>query len=182
MILVVSELVTNALRHGGGTATMNLTAHPNGIEVAVHDLSPQPPGMHTPDLNGGTGGFGRPTFNRLAHTTTVTPGPPAARPSACTPTDSSSAAVTTSTPPSPDSSHCSHVTVTAPYPTSCAASAVVWRTRLPRTTSSSRPCATLDREGMVPVPSTPDASHPALMAPTHGTEAVSMTCTPEPAL
>ncbi|MER6390475.1 ATP-binding protein [Streptomyces sp. NPDC001523] len=73
VILVVSELVTNALRHGGGT--MNLTAHPNGIEVAVHDLSPQPPRMRTPDLNGGTGGFGWPMVNRLAHTTTVNPRP-----------------------------------------------------------------------------------------------------------
>ncbi|MER6522916.1 ATP-binding protein [Streptomyces sp. NPDC001553] len=75
VVMVVSELVTNALRHGGGTATMNLTAHPDGIEVAVHDDSPQVPRMRTPDLNGGTGGFGWPMVNRLAHTTTVTPRP-----------------------------------------------------------------------------------------------------------
>ena len=42
VVLVVSELVTNALRHGGGTCTLDLTAHPDGsIEVAVHDRSPQ---------------------------------------------------------------------------------------------------------------------------------------------
>ena len=35
MVLVVSELVTNALRHGGGTYTLRLTAHPDLIEVAV---------------------------------------------------------------------------------------------------------------------------------------------------
>ncbi|MCX5078626.1 ATP-binding protein [Streptomyces sp. NBC_00513] len=72
VVLVVSELVTNALRHGGGTATMSLTAYPDGIEVAVHDSSPQAPRMRTPDLNGGTGGFGWPMVNRPAQATTVT--------------------------------------------------------------------------------------------------------------
>ncbi|WP_329448343.1 ATP-binding protein (plasmid) [Streptomyces sp. NBC_01426] len=75
VIMVVSELVTNALRHGGGTATMNLTVHPDGIEVAVHDDSPRAPRTRTPDLNGGTGGFGWPMVKRLAHTTAVTPQP-----------------------------------------------------------------------------------------------------------
>ena len=66
VVLVVSELVTNALRHGGGTCTLELTAHPDTIEVAVHDPSPHAPRMRTPDLNGGTGGFGWPMVNRLA--------------------------------------------------------------------------------------------------------------------
>ena len=70
--LVVSELVTNALRHGGGTCTLDLTARPDGIEVAVHDRSSRTPRMRTPDLNGGTGGFGWPMVNRLAQATTVT--------------------------------------------------------------------------------------------------------------
>ena len=65
VVLVVSELVTNALRHGGGTYTLRLTAHPDTIEVAVDDPSPQAPRMRTPDLNGGTGGFGWPMVNRL---------------------------------------------------------------------------------------------------------------------
>ncbi|GAA2516129.1 ATP-binding protein [Streptomyces gobitricini] len=72
VVLVVSELVTNALRHGGGTCTLDLTAHPDSIEVAVRDPSPQVPRMHTPDLNGGTGGFGWPMVNRLARATAVT--------------------------------------------------------------------------------------------------------------
>ncbi|MFF8271382.1 ATP-binding protein [Streptomyces sp. NPDC016562] len=72
VVLVVSELVTNALRHAGGTCTLNLTAHPDSIEVAVHDPSPQAPLMRTPDLNGGTGGFGWPMVNRLARATSVT--------------------------------------------------------------------------------------------------------------
>ncbi|MFD9545156.1 ATP-binding protein [Streptomyces sp. NPDC060022] len=72
VVLVVSELVTNALRHGGGTCTLNLTAHPDSIEVSVHDRSPQTPRMRTPDLNGGTGGFGWPMVKRLARATSVT--------------------------------------------------------------------------------------------------------------
>ncbi|WLQ41119.1 ATP-binding protein [Streptomyces laculatispora] len=72
VVLVISELVTNALRHGGGTCTLDLTAHPNSIEVAVHDSSPQAPRMRTPDLNGGTGGFGWPMVNHLARATSVT--------------------------------------------------------------------------------------------------------------
>ncbi|MFD9427435.1 MULTISPECIES: ATP-binding protein [unclassified Streptomyces] len=72
VVLVVSELVTNALRHGGGTCTLNLTAHPDTIEVAVHDPSPHAPRMRTPDRTGGTGGFGWPMVNHLARTTTVT--------------------------------------------------------------------------------------------------------------
>ncbi|GCD39678.1 ATP-binding protein [Streptomyces chrestomyceticus JCM 4735] len=75
VLLVVSELVTNALRHAGGTWTLELTAHPDGIEVAVHDPSPQAPRLRTPDLSGGTGGFGWPLVNRLARTTAVTPEP-----------------------------------------------------------------------------------------------------------
>lgn len=58
VVPVVSELVNNALRHGGGDCTLELTAHPDGIEVAVRDRGPQVPRMRTPDLNGGTGGFG----------------------------------------------------------------------------------------------------------------------------
>ncbi|WP_369263697.1 ATP-binding protein [Streptomyces sp. R35] len=72
VVLVVSELVTNALRHGGGTCTLDLTAHPDSIEVAVHDHSPELPRMRTLDLNDGTGGFGWPIVNRLAHATAVT--------------------------------------------------------------------------------------------------------------
>ncbi|WP_055546186.1 ATP-binding protein [Streptomyces sp. NBRC 110028] len=72
VVLVVSELVTNALCHGGGTCALDLTAHPDSIEVAVHDSNPRAPRMRTPDLNGGTGGFGWPMVNRLARTTAVT--------------------------------------------------------------------------------------------------------------
>lgn len=75
VVLVVSELVTNALRHGGAPCSLELTAHPYGIEVAVRDRSSQAPRMRTPDLNAGTGGFGWPMVNHLARATAVTSGP-----------------------------------------------------------------------------------------------------------
>lgn len=79
VVLVVSELATNAVRHGGGTCTLELTADAESIEVAVHDSSPHAPRMRTPDLYGGTGGFGWPMVNRLARATAVTCRPPAGR-------------------------------------------------------------------------------------------------------
>jgi hypothetical protein len=82
VVLVVPELLTNALRHGGGTCTLDLSAHPYDIEVAVHDGSPQPPRMRTPDLNGATEGSAGP---RSTDSPPPPPSPatrPAARPSA----------------------------------------------------------------------------------------------------
>lgn len=70
-VLVVSELVTNAVRHGGGTFTLRLSARPDAIEAAVDDTSAQLPRMRTPDLTGAGGGFGWPMVNRLAHTTAI---------------------------------------------------------------------------------------------------------------
>ena len=58
---MVSELVTNALRHGGGCCTLEVTAHPDAIEVTVHDGGRHAPRMRTLDLSTGTGGL------RLAH-------------------------------------------------------------------------------------------------------------------
>lgn len=78
--LVVSELVTNALRHGGGTCTLDLTAHPDSTEVAVHDHSPQMPRMRTPALKDGTGGSAGP-WSTVSHVPPLSPaGRPAARP------------------------------------------------------------------------------------------------------
>ncbi|WP_229701259.1 ATP-binding protein [Streptomyces camponoticapitis] len=75
LALVVSELATNALRHGGGRYTLELTADPDAVRVAVCDPSPLPPRERTPDLNGGTGGFGWHMIRRLASNVTITPGP-----------------------------------------------------------------------------------------------------------
>ncbi|MFE8977299.1 MULTISPECIES: ATP-binding protein [Streptomyces] len=72
LVLVVSELVTNALRHGDGTFVLRLNAHLDAIEVAVDDTSPRWPRVRTPDVTGSDGGFGWPMVNRLARTTAVT--------------------------------------------------------------------------------------------------------------
>uniref|UniRef100_UPI003F499F6E ATP-binding protein n=1 Tax=Streptomyces sp. CA-141956 TaxID=3240051 RepID=UPI003F499F6E len=72
MLHVVSELVTNTLRHSGGTCTLDLAHRPDGIEVTLHDPSPHAPRTRTPDLDGATGNFGWPIVNRLATLTAVT--------------------------------------------------------------------------------------------------------------
>ncbi|WP_411107858.1 ATP-binding protein [Streptomyces sp. c-19] len=53
VVLVVPELVTNAPRHGGGTCTLDLTAHLDSIEVAVHDHSPRAPRTRSPPADAG---------------------------------------------------------------------------------------------------------------------------------
>ncbi|WCD91180.1 hypothetical protein KPP03845_200141 (plasmid) [Streptomyces xanthophaeus] len=74
VVLVVSELVTNALLHRGGACTLRFAARPGAIEVAVGDPSPRMPRMRTPDLVDGTGGFGWHMVNDLAHRVVITPG------------------------------------------------------------------------------------------------------------
>ncbi|WP_438453089.1 ATP-binding protein [Streptomyces asiaticus] len=58
LTLVVSELATNALRHGGGHYTLHLSATADAVNVAVSDLNPTPPRERCPGLNDDTGGFG----------------------------------------------------------------------------------------------------------------------------
>ncbi|WP_328538242.1 ATP-binding protein [Streptomyces sp. NBC_00344] len=74
LVLLVSELVTNALRHAGGVTLMRLSAGRRTLEVAVADLSPVQPQDRTPDLTGRTGGFGWPMVQRLARTVAVRAG------------------------------------------------------------------------------------------------------------
>ncbi|MET8469040.1 ATP-binding protein [Streptomyces sp. NPDC006422] len=74
--LVVSELVTNAVRHARGPfCTLQLRALPDGIVVTVGDADRRPPHERAPDLLDGTGGFGWPMVRRLSRTVTVTPAP-----------------------------------------------------------------------------------------------------------
>ncbi|MEU0137564.1 ATP-binding protein [Streptomyces sp. NPDC006296] len=79
LVLVVSELVTNALRHGGGRFTLRLSAGPGTVTAAVSDPSPVRPHGRTPDLDGATGGFGWHMVRRLSQALTVTPGPGAGK-------------------------------------------------------------------------------------------------------
>ncbi|MCZ4102219.1 MULTISPECIES: ATP-binding protein [Streptomyces] len=71
LFLLVSELVTNALRHAGGVTALCLTADRRTLQVRVEDPSPAHPQDRTPDLTGQTGGFGWPMIQRLARTVSV---------------------------------------------------------------------------------------------------------------
>jgi anti-sigma regulatory factor (Ser/Thr protein kinase) len=75
LLLVVSELVTNAVRHGGGRYTLELCADPHTLTVAVSDPSPARPRERPPDLNGAGGGFGWHMVRDLTHHLTIPPGP-----------------------------------------------------------------------------------------------------------
>ncbi|MBG0564702.1 ATP-binding protein [Actinoplanes aureus] len=52
---VVSELVTNAIRHGGGSIALDLEAHDRDVVVSVSDGSPALPRPREPDETGGLG-------------------------------------------------------------------------------------------------------------------------------
>ncbi|MFE3249128.1 ATP-binding protein [Streptomyces sp. NPDC059209] len=75
LVLVVSELATNALRHGGGRYTLKLSASPGTVTAAISDPNPAPPRGRAPDLNGGSGGFGWHMIRRLTDDLIITPGP-----------------------------------------------------------------------------------------------------------
>ncbi|MFE7859660.1 ATP-binding protein [Streptomyces sp. NPDC101209] len=70
LLLVVSELVTNAIRHGDGLAAFEVALTPDGVRLAVHDNSDD-----IPDVAYGSGalpvvhhgnGYGWPLIIRLA--------------------------------------------------------------------------------------------------------------------
>ncbi|GAA3012182.1 histidine kinase-like protein [Streptomyces sp. KhCrAH-43] len=66
LLLLVSELVTNAIRHAGAVTGLAFGADDTTLYVSVTDPSPERPKQRTPDLRGGTGGFGWPLITRLA--------------------------------------------------------------------------------------------------------------------
>ncbi|MET9496141.1 ATP-binding protein [Streptomyces sp. NPDC006552] len=74
VLLVVSELVTNAARHTGALGRLRLRVDAGGLSVAVEDGDPRPPVPRTPDLGGG-GGFGWHMVERLAERLAVLPAP-----------------------------------------------------------------------------------------------------------
>ncbi|MEV8308193.1 ATP-binding protein [Streptomyces flavidovirens] len=75
VVLVVSELVTNALRHAGGITKLGLTANPHTVEITVQDPSPFRPRPRHPDITGYEGGYGLTLVNFLARFVTVTASP-----------------------------------------------------------------------------------------------------------
>ncbi|MET9735702.1 ATP-binding protein [Streptomyces sp. NPDC006458] len=70
VLLVVSELVSNAVRHGGGLARFEVTLVAEGVRLGVHDHSGTVPpaafGHGTFPLPDAAGGFGWPLIIRLA--------------------------------------------------------------------------------------------------------------------
>jgi len=61
--LVVSELVANAVRHGGGLLEIAVQAHESQVTISVADSSKVAPQRRTPDL---TGGYGLALIDHLA--------------------------------------------------------------------------------------------------------------------
>ncbi|MDT0442224.1 ATP-binding protein [Streptomyces johnsoniae] len=78
VLLVVSELVTNAIRHAGGVTGFCLEAGPRGVAVFVSDASSLRPvsGEHVP---GRAGGFGWRLVRQLGSAVTVSVGPGAGK-------------------------------------------------------------------------------------------------------
>ncbi|MET9801057.1 ATP-binding protein [Streptomyces sp. NPDC006368] len=75
VLLVASELVTNAVRHTPGPCTLSLTLQDQGVLVEVSDTSPALPRPRLPDITGACGGWGWPMIDRLADEVRVTRGP-----------------------------------------------------------------------------------------------------------
>ncbi|MGW2021221.1 ATP-binding protein [Streptomyces decoyicus] len=75
LLLLVSELVANALRHAGAVTALRLTADHESIQVHVEDPSSARPEGRSPDLTGRGGGFGWPMVHTLARDVTVRPCP-----------------------------------------------------------------------------------------------------------
>ena len=70
-LLLVSELVTNAVRHAPGPCTLALADDRRRLTVTVTDTSDAAPVGRRPDLAAGTGGFGWHLLHRLAHRVVV---------------------------------------------------------------------------------------------------------------
>ncbi|GAU69246.1 hypothetical protein SSP35_11_00650 [Streptomyces sp. NBRC 110611] len=76
VVLVVSELVTNAVRHARGpSCSLRLAVCGDAVAVAVSDGCPDPPVARRPDVDGDRGGFGWPMVRQLAIATSVCPTP-----------------------------------------------------------------------------------------------------------
>lgn len=63
-LLVVSELVTNAIRHTADGCVLDLELEPDEIAIDVTDYSQAEPQLRAPDLEGG-GGWGWALVHRL---------------------------------------------------------------------------------------------------------------------
>ncbi|WP_328581826.1 ATP-binding protein [Streptomyces sp. NBC_00370] len=71
-VLVTSELVTNAIRHGGGLTGFSVTVLDDSCEVTVADRSTRLPSARASRCDIHPGGFGWPIVHRLANAVAVT--------------------------------------------------------------------------------------------------------------
>ncbi|MFI5672851.1 ATP-binding protein [Streptomyces sp. NPDC051704] len=69
--MVVSELVTNATRHGGGITLFRTDITGDALHVSVGDASTRTPAAHRSDP-GQPGGYGWPLIQRLAEHIDIT--------------------------------------------------------------------------------------------------------------
>lgn len=76
VVLVVSELVSNAVRHAGGWWRLRVEARETALILEIEDLSPVLPTPREPDLSG-DGGLGLHIVERLVSGFEVEPGVPA---------------------------------------------------------------------------------------------------------
>ncbi|WP_051844560.1 ATP-binding protein [Streptomyces globisporus] len=70
LLLVTSELVTNAHRHGGGLTSFGIAVGGDRVTVSVADASVEPP-RHEPREGLRPGGFGWPIVLRLCREVSV---------------------------------------------------------------------------------------------------------------
>jgi anti-sigma regulatory factor (Ser/Thr protein kinase) len=75
VLLVVSELVTNAVRHAPGPCTLTLTRDTEQVTIAVSDGFAALPAPRSADLASGTGGFGWQLLRNLARHVRITARP-----------------------------------------------------------------------------------------------------------
>ncbi|MFD0023728.1 ATP-binding protein [Streptomyces sp. NPDC058382] len=71
LLLLSSELVTNAIRYAGAVTALSFGADHGTLQVRVDDPSPTPPQCRVPDMTGQAGGFGWPMVLRLASSVSV---------------------------------------------------------------------------------------------------------------
>ncbi|WP_424216761.1 ATP-binding protein (plasmid) [Streptomyces sp. BI20] len=75
-LLVVSELVSNAIRHGGGLSVFDVVAYGSILAISVGDRSPAPLPVPRAEFSPGrVGGYGLPIVATLSEELTVTETP-----------------------------------------------------------------------------------------------------------
>ncbi|WP_411104869.1 ATP-binding protein [Streptomyces sp. cmx-4-9] len=72
-LMLTSELVTNAIRHGRGMTAFRADVHGSALRISVADRNPDPPVARTGEAPGiRIGGYGWPLVQSLAEHLTVT--------------------------------------------------------------------------------------------------------------